>query len=143
MDIHINYLAVLAAGVANIVIGGLWYSPLLFGKAWAKLMGLDKLSKAEKAKMMERAKPGYAFAFLAALVMSYVMAYSVSSARTMNFSGLSAGLIIGFWIWLGYIVTSQVNSVLWEGKPVKLYWINVGGYLVSYLVTGAILAVWP
>ena len=144
MDIHINYLAVLVAGVANIVLGGLWYSPLLFGKIWAKLMGMDKWSKAEKAKMMEKAKPGYFFAFLAALLMSFVMAHMVQSGSAFfHVTGVEAGFRAGFWIWLGFSLTSQLSSVLWEGKPIQLYWINIGYYLASYMMTGAILAVWP
>ena len=31
---HINWLAVLAAAVSTFVLGGLWYSPALFGRAW-------------------------------------------------------------------------------------------------------------
>jgi hypothetical protein len=144
MDIHINYLVVFVAGLANMVLGALWYSPLMFGKVWMKLMGLDKLSKAEKAKMMERAKPGYAFAFLAALLMSFVMAHMVQSGAIFyHVAGVEAGLLTGFLIWVGFILTSQINSVLWEGKPVKLYWINTAHYLAAYLITGVILAVWP
>ena len=32
----INWLAVLVAGVSSFVVGGIWYSPGLFGKAWMK-----------------------------------------------------------------------------------------------------------
>ena len=31
---EVNWLAVLAATVAAFVLGGLWYSPVLFGKRW-------------------------------------------------------------------------------------------------------------
>ncbi|MBL7747055.1 MAG: DUF1761 domain-containing protein, partial [Chitinophagaceae bacterium] len=30
----INWLAVLVAGISAFVVGGIWYSPGLFGKAW-------------------------------------------------------------------------------------------------------------
>jgi hypothetical protein len=36
-EIHINFLAVGAVVVANVVFGFVWYGPL-FGKTWAKLM---------------------------------------------------------------------------------------------------------
>ena len=53
MALEVNYLAVLVAAIVNMVVGALWYSPLLFGKAWMKLTGFNKkqLKKAkEKAK---------------------------------------------------------------------------------------------
>jgi uncharacterized protein DUF1761 len=35
MDIsHINWLAVLAAGLSAFFVGGIWYSKVLFGPAW-------------------------------------------------------------------------------------------------------------
>lgn len=37
----INYLAVLIAAVASMIIGFLGYGPL-FGKAWMRLMNFDK-----------------------------------------------------------------------------------------------------
>ena len=33
----INWLAVLVAGISSFVVGGIWYSPGLFGKAWMKM----------------------------------------------------------------------------------------------------------
>jgi hypothetical protein len=71
------------------------------------------------------------------------MAHSVLSGSVFyHVEGVAAGLQSGFWIWLGFIATSQINSVIWDGRPVKLYLINVGYYLVSYLAMGSILAVW-
>ncbi len=41
-------LGILLSGVASVVIGGLWYSPLLFGAMWMREMGLNE----EKMKGM-------------------------------------------------------------------------------------------
>ncbi|MBI3341870.1 DUF1761 domain-containing protein, partial [Candidatus Curtissbacteria bacterium] len=38
MEFQINYMAVVAAAVVNMVLGFLWYGPL-FGKPWMKMMG--------------------------------------------------------------------------------------------------------
>ena len=35
----INYLAVLVAGIVIFVLGGLWYSPVLFARRWIALQG--------------------------------------------------------------------------------------------------------
>jgi hypothetical protein len=34
--------AVLAAGVASMILGGLWYSPVLFVKAWSAASGVSE-----------------------------------------------------------------------------------------------------
>ena len=46
--VDINYIAVVGAAVAAMVIGFLWYGPL-FGKQWTKLMNFDK-KKIDEAK---------------------------------------------------------------------------------------------
>lgn len=135
--IEINYLAVLVAGVAAMVLGGLWYSPLLFGKAWMKLSGFTE-------KDMEKAKQkgmflSYFFNFVSILVMAYVLSHFVDYAGATDWRG---GLQAGFWIWLGFVATVMLGMVLWEGKPFRLYLINVLYWLVALLGMGAILAVW-
>jgi len=37
----INYLAVLVSAVIFFIIGGLWYSPLMFANPWIKAMGFS------------------------------------------------------------------------------------------------------
>ncbi len=143
MELHINYLAVLVAAVVYFFIGALWYS-VLFVKPWSKMMGFEKLDKKQKEKAKKMMGRSMAFNFLTTLMTSYCMAHEVQSG--MNFyhtSGAVAGLMAGFWIWLGFIATSLLNTVIWEGRPFKLYLINVGYYLVSFMAVGAILAVWP
>jgi len=33
---EVNYLAIAAAAIATVLLGGLWYSPALFGKTWQR-----------------------------------------------------------------------------------------------------------
>jgi len=35
---HLNWLAILVAAISTMVVGFLWYSPLLFAKAWMREM---------------------------------------------------------------------------------------------------------
>lgn len=138
--VPINYLAVLVAAVASMAIGFAWYGPL-FGKQWMALSGIspEKIS-ATKGKGMG---PIYALASLGSLVMSYVLAHALVFASSyLNVSGVSAGLMTGFWNWLGFVVPVTLSSVLWEGKSWKLWRLNCSYYLVSLLAMGVILAVW-
>lgn len=143
--VPINYLAILACGVSSMIVGSLWYGPL-FGKPWAKLMGwtpetMEKMKKdpAGKKKMMR----SYGLMFVFSLVMAYVLAHALTFASAyMKAYGAPAGLMAAFWNWLGFIVPVSLGVVLWDGKPWKLFFINVGHYLVSLSVMGLILALW-
>lgn len=134
----INYLAVLAAAVASIVLGFLWYGPL-FGKTWTQLMGFDK-KKMEQMKKKGMPKQTWALMIVGTLVTSYVLAHFVDYLDAINIAG---ALQAAFWLWLGFIAPVQLGMVLWENKPWKLYVINVAYYLVNLGVMASILALWP
>ena len=137
LQADINYLAVLVAAIVAMVIGALWYSPILFGKIWMKLSGFTK-KDLKKAKEKGMAK-SYTIGFLASIVTAYVLAIFINFSQV---SSVMDGVVIGALAWLGFIATTMLGIILWEGKPVKLYLINVSQYLVSLVVMGAILAVW-
>jgi hypothetical protein len=136
-DATINLLAVVVSAVVGMVIGMAWYSPLLFGNVWMKLSGMTK-KQLDESKKKGMAVPA-AVGFLAALVMSYILAHFVDyTGATTALMGIQTGV----WLWLGFIATVLLNSVLWEGKPVKLYFLNIAHYLAVLAAMGAILAVW-
>ena len=85
----------------------------------------------------------YAMAFVGSLVMSYVLAHALVFASSyLNVSGTQAGLMAGFWNWLGFIAPVTLGSVLWEGKPWKLWVLNNSYQLLTLLLMGVILATW-
>ena len=130
----INYLAVIVAAVINMVIGFAWYSQSMFGKQWMALMGKSA------ADLKGGMKPStYPLMTLSALVMAYVMANVVGWAGA---STIGEGLMVGFWVWLGFVVTTSSANVLFEQRPKGLFYITVGYYLVSLVIMGALLAVW-
>ncbi|MFQ5797138.1 MAG: DUF1761 domain-containing protein [Bacteroidota bacterium] len=135
-EVDINLLAVLVAAIASMIVGAVWYSPALFAKRWLALM---KKSEAELEQMKKKAPRAYALSFVGALVMSYVLAHIVDCAQATTVAG---GLESGFWLWLGFVGTTNLSGVLFEDRPTGLYLINMGHYLVSLLIMGAILAVW-
>lgn len=135
--VDINYWAVLVSALAAFGIGAVWYS-LLFGKQWMQLMNIN-LAAMNKPEMKKKATRGYVIMFIALLVMAYVLAHFVDYADA---NSIGEGILAGFWIWLGFLATTMLGSFLWEDKPLALYLINVGHYLVVLLVMGAILAAW-
>jgi Protein of unknown function (DUF1761) len=138
--VPINYLAVAVAALANMFIGFVWYGPL-FGKTWMKLSGITP-GEMDSAKASGMGKT-YLLAFAGSLVMSYVLAHAlVFAASYFGMSGISAGLMSGFWNWLGFIAPVTLGAVLWEGKTWTLWLLMNGYYLVTLLVMGTILSLW-
>lgn len=138
--VPVNYIAVFAAAVVSMIIGYLWYGPV-FGKPWMKEMGFTK-EKMDAAMKKGMAKT-YGFMFVGSLVMSYVLAHStVFAASYLKMTGAPAGLMSGFWNWLGFVAPVTLGSLLWENKSWKLWLLNNGYYLVTLMAMGTVLAVW-
>ena len=140
MEVPMNGLAILAAAIASMVIGFLWYGPI-FGKQWMAWSGFTK-KKMDEAKKKGMTKE-YAIMFATSLLMAFVLSHAlVFASAYLHTSGIEAGLMSGFWNWLGFIVPVTIGSVLWEGKSWKLWALNAGHHLVTLLTMGVILALW-
>ena len=136
----VNLWAVLVAAVSTMVVGFLWYSPMLFAKPWTVLMGYDPSDKAKMDEMRKNVGKSYAISFIASLVAAFVLGKIIEVATVES---PLYGMKIGFAVWLGFVTTVQLTAKLFGNQPTKLYLINTGYQLVCYLVMGAILAVWP
>lgn len=132
-QVELNYLAILVAAIASMVIGAAWYSMALFGKPWMAAVG----KKEEDLKQGE--KTGYVMAAVGALVMAYILAHFVDYTGSAT---LFDGAKTGFWIWLGFVATTKMVNDKFSGRPPTLTLIDGGYNLVSLLVMGAILATW-
>lgn len=135
----IRVLPVVVAAVACMILGFLWYSPVLFAKPWMILMGYDPNDKARLDEMRKSAGQTYTLAFVASLISAFVLA-KIIGLTTVNTA--LYGMKVGFAVWLGFVTTVQLTGALFSKQPLKLYLINTGYQLVCYLVMGAILAVW-
>ena len=128
-------IATVVAALVNMVIGMLWYSPLLFGKLWMKASGKEEKDM-KKGSGMGKV---YAMAFVGSFIMAFVLSrfIAISSAKTIQ-----DGALVGFWAWLGFIIPVSLSGYLFEGKSRNLTLINGGYYLVVLMVMGAILSFW-
>jgi len=114
----VNLWAVLGAGVATMVIGFLWYSPLLFAKPWMLAMGYDPEDKAKLAEMQKSAGPMYGIAFLASLLTAFVLGKIIYN---LSINTALYGMKVGFAVWLGFVATVQLTDMLFARKPLKLF----------------------
>ena len=132
LEMNVNWLAVLVTAIGYMAIGALWYGPL-FQKLWMQLTGVTEESvKAGAAK-------AYAIMFVVALVSVFVLAMFV---LTLDAAAFIDGLIIGFFVWVGFQATVMLNPVIFEKRPFRLFLINAGYNLVTLLAAGGVLAIW-
>ncbi len=131
--IEINWWAILAAMAANFIIGGVWYSPVLFGKPWLDMAGVGK----------RKFEAGLPIALLVDLVSSFLVAFVlVHAIRYAGAHDLATGIFVTFWVWLGFVATVLIASVTYEHKPFQYFAINAGFRFVAMMTMGAILTLW-
>ncbi len=131
-NIYINHIAVLVCAVMSLVIGGVWWSPVLFAKAWQQEVGLSD----EQLKQMNPVKV-FGLTFVLAYLASYNLAFFLGAPGTNWQWGIAAGLLAAFWAIAMYVIIS-----LFEQRSLKHILINCGYITVYFAVIGSILGIW-
>ena len=140
MHMHsLNWVAILVAAISTMVVGFLWYSPLLFAKPWMREMGCDPNDKAKIEEMRKGAAAAYSGSFVASLLSAFTLALILHGLKAED---LHFGIMASFHIWLGFVATVQFTGALFMKQSMKLLAINTGYQLVCYLVMGSILTAW-
>ena len=131
----INWLAVLVAGISAFVLGGVWYSPALFGNAWMKANNLN-IEEIKKGNMLKI----YGIAFILSLVMAVNLAMFLADnalQKTDITWGATAGFLAGIWVFCAVAIHG-----LFEHRSARLILINGGYSLVGLILMGAIIGLW-
>jgi hypothetical protein len=131
-----SLLPTLVAAVVAFLIGGLWYSPLLFAKQWVAAHGY---TPEQVAQMQKNAPKAYGISFLCFLVMAHVLGFLV---HLTGAEGWLYGLHLGFLCWLGFAFTIGLTSLVYSQKKFATFTIDAGYQLVYLVAMGAILAAW-
>ena len=128
----INWLAVLVAGISAFVIGGVWYSPALFGKAWMSENNLttEAVQKGNKAKI-------FGWTLVLSLIMAANLAMFLNTPDVDLSMGILYGFLTGIWIFCGIAIVG-----LFELKSARYIFINGGYMLIALSLMGAILGAW-
>ena len=133
MDLsQLNYLAIVAAAAVRFLLGGLWYSPLLFANAWMCEAGVSE-AQTKQANMARL----FGFSGIAALVMAFNLAAFIGPTATLTFGAL-AGFAAGF----GWVAMALGTIYLFEQRSFKLWLINSGYEVIAFTLMGAILGAW-
>lgn len=125
---EVNLLAVLIAAALYFFLGGVWYSEKLFGHIWAK----------EVVDHDKRSKNSFLIAEgIIGLIIASILALFISATGA---AGVFGGVKIGFLIWIGFVATFQLSSVLWGKRSLKHFFVNTGFDLVALSLMGAVIA---
>ena len=129
---EVNIWAVLAAAVATFLIGGLWYSPVLFAKVWQREAGLSD-------ERLRGGNPGLIFGlgFVLALLAAFVFAMFLGPRPALAFA-TAAGFAAG----LAWVAASLGIIYLFERRSLALFLINGGYVTLAFTAIGAILGAW-
>ena len=129
----INYFAVLAAAVSTFVLGGLWYSPLLFGKPW---MRANNFSDADVQTFSKARMFGWSIVF--SLVMAINLAMFLGGPGTNATWGMTAGVLTG----LGWVAMAIAIIGVFENKSWAYIAINGGYMTIAFAIMGLIIGAW-
>lgn len=128
----LNYIAIVIAAVAGFGVGAVWYT-FLFQKVWMEAMGIDE------EKIRAAGGPG-ATPFIVAAAGHLVMAFIFSAfIHSLGAATLGGGLAIGFFAWLGFVVTSMAVNNGFGGRDVMVTVIDGGHWLAVLLAMGLII----
>lgn len=131
-----NWLAIILAAVVAFLIGGLWYSPLLFARQW---MAAHAHSPEDVARMKADAPRAYGISFVAFLVMAFILQMVLNHVDAHTWL---SGALWAAHLWLGFAVTIGLMANVYSGKKLSVFLIDAGYQLVYFLVMGAILGAW-
>jgi hypothetical protein len=129
----INHWAVLVSALILWLLGAAWYSPALFAKPWMAALSI----------LPGGPKKGLAIGMISSLIGDLLVAFVL--LHFILWSGAAtyvAGAFVGFLSWLGFFVATQFPQGIYESRPIKLFVINAGYWLVGLLIIGVLLAVW-
>lgn len=133
MEISINFYAILAAILANFILGWLWYGPI-FGKAWAVEMKIDTSTAPDKRAMYKGMLLMVIGNFLTAYVLSHDIFVWLHFPGMEKMSQLQTAWMASFFIWLGYYVPTHLGATVWEKKSWKLTFINLSYHLATLFI---------
>ena len=136
----INWLAVVVCVIVSMIVGSIYFNPKTFFPVWWKAIGKK-----------DNGDPGgsipmglmWGLTILASLVQAVFMALLITAMGSMTSGGatLGSGAMVGFFLWLGFVVPSSLTNKLFAGQ-LKAWMIEMGNHLITFVLFGAILGAW-
>ena len=137
--------SVFVAGIIIFLIGGLWYSPVLFAKRWIALQG-----RTEEQMKAQAAGANMPLMYLSALICGLIIAWAMNvlaqhfmpAAAVPVGTWILRGARLGLFCWFGFVAPTSYAMALFSMKPRQLWLIDAGYNLVSFILAGMVLMGW-
>lgn len=131
---HVNFLAVLVTGIAIFMLGGLWYSPVLFAKPWVRLQGKTVEEMGRSAKPI-----AYVQVFICGLLVAWGIAMLLSH---FDRPSIVTSIHVALVAWLTFTGATSYGTAVFSFRPKALWLIDSGFNLVSMILAATILSFW-
>ncbi len=132
MAIIINWVALIVVAIIYFAIVFFWYFPKAFGNLWLKLVGKES---EPKSKIIRDTIIMIPTSFITVLFIEIMM-----DLTGMN--DIASALLLNLLLWIGFVGIIGINQNNFNDRGIKLFLIEYGVYLVGFLVSGLILAIW-
>ena len=129
--LDVSILAIIISAILNAIVGGLWYSPVLFGKTWMKAMDIK-----EENFDKSGANTGYALSFIGSIITAYTLSVIINSLDVVTLGG---GALIGFLAGFGIAAMREVAPTFFESRKFILYVISASYHIVALTLMGMII----
>jgi len=135
---NINYWAIIVATLINFILGAIWYSPVLFGKTWMRIMHPNGINKSEIQKAQKAMGPFYILQLVLAFITNFFLYYCV-----IGWSGVGGlyGPVVALCVWAGFVAPTQISGVIWGSTPRK-FWGKQLAIMLSYQLFALVIAGW-
>jgi uncharacterized protein DUF1761 len=132
----VNWLAIIAGTVVYFGLGGFWYSPAGFGKAWMRSVGMTMPEGGER--------PGaaiYATPLIGDLIVAIATAWL---AHATGSSTVGDGVLLGLVVAIGYMATLTSTTATFSQfpEPVTWFWITASYNVVGVTILAIIVSAW-
>ena len=126
----VNWIAVVVAAIASMALGFVWY--MAVGNQW--------MAALNKTREQIMASGNQATPFIISFVMQLVMAYGLALfvPKLLGSTSVANGLLAGFLVWLGFVITSMIINHRYQGSKWSLTLID-GGYLLGVLLVQGVV----
>ncbi|MCW8858020.1 MAG: DUF1761 domain-containing protein [Kangiella sp.] len=125
----INFYAVFTATLLSFAIGGLWYSPLLFGRIWLKelKLGAEGINQKPRVFMLS-----FVFSLATAFIIANLLGPQPKLVNAVVTSAMIGGIVL---FSLG--ITYQFSN-----KTLRHLLIDGGYHIVIFTMFGLVLGSW-
>lgn len=136
----VNLWVVPVAAISSFALGGLWYSPLAFGRIWA--LELERIGQPVPPAEGRTFAGSFVFTLIEAFACVWLFSACFGMhgfSVTSGVSGMIFGLVIGALV----VASSTGINYLFSGRNLKLWLIDGGFNTVRFGLYGLVLGSWP